>query len=530
MPFKDSKRELERGRSEFRAWIAQAGAARIWNSFGGRIAAVLSGGGSRGAYEAGVLLAFQDAGLPTHIITATSIGSINAASFASHSNSVIGNAESLVETWSGITPTAVGIEWTRYLWVLGGLIAASAGFGNLLRYEIISRGFEIHLQDPALTWFALGLAGTAVLLLYDRLSYLGYVAGSLFHRTLWKPNLRKTLLSLLANVIVWGFLAVVVRSLHMRSRVKEILRDHPWAAVVVLAAIAVLVAARRPLKAGLSLLLHWLLRLPLRPGLFTNFERGRLLRERISSPRLLASPIRLVFTATDLRSGEARFFSNTPREDLAKDPGADPRFVEEEVVLADDPLGAVIASSALPIAYEPIQLSGRLYTDGGIVANQPIRPAIRLGADVLFLVMMDPPSRSRSKAHTFVDVGLRALDILMLQNLLTDLKILTNVNLACEHAAAELGVRPEELEIDLGTRRYRYVKAFTVRPAESLGGTVLDFSGRTTAPAILRGYRDACAQIETFLAYAPKARFGQPRRVLRFAREVRQALDASPSG
>ena len=52
--------------------------------FQSRIGVVLSGGGARGAYEAGVLMAFQDAEVPTHIVAATSIGSINAAGFAAH--------------------------------------------------------------------------------------------------------------------------------------------------------------------------------------------------------------------------------------------------------------------------------------------------------------------------------------------------------------------------------------------------------------------------------------------------------------
>jgi len=70
---------------------------------------VLSGGGARGAYEAGVLLAFQDAQLPTHILTSTSIGAINAASYAAHGRGFYGNAEPLVQGWLDLTPTTVGI-------------------------------------------------------------------------------------------------------------------------------------------------------------------------------------------------------------------------------------------------------------------------------------------------------------------------------------------------------------------------------------------------------------------------------------
>lgn len=519
MSSSDAKAQLRQARAAFRSRIEQTGAARVWETFPGRIAAVLAGGGARGAYEAGVLLAFQDACLPTHIITATSVGAINAASFAAQSGTPVGNAESLVDGWFDLTPPALGVEWTRYAWMLVGLIAASAGFGNLIGYALRVPGLSIHLHDPALTWFALGLAGTAVLLLYDRLPYLGYIVRNFFRRTSWKPDRRKAMLSLVANLIVWGFLIFVFRLLHVHSQFAELIRFHPSAAALVVVLIAVIIGLRYLVRAPLSFLFHRLLRLPLRPGLFANFERGRLLRQQISSERLRASPIRVVFTATDLQAGTARYFSNTPPEQLAADPGADPRFVAEEIATAEDLIRAVISSSALPIAYEPVRVGERLYSDGGIVANQPIRPAIRLGADVLFLVMMDPPGGPSGEVRTFVDVGLRALGILMLQNLLTDLKRLTNANAACERAAAERGLRPEEVEIDLGTRRYRYVKAFTIQPAAPLGGTVLDFGGETTGPAILQGYVDACAQIQAFLAYAREARFGQPRRVLGFARE-----------
>ncbi len=521
------KARLAQARSAFRAQMEQAGAARVWESFPGRIAAVLSGGGAHGAYEAGALLAFQDAALPTHVITATSVGSINAASYAAHSETLVGGAESLVETWFGITPPSVGIEWTRYLWVIAGLLAASAGFGNLLNYELAQRGFQIHLHDPALTWLTLGLAGTAVLLFYDRLPYLGYVVQHYFRRTSWKPEPAKAALSLVANAIVWTFLIVAVHSLHIPSRLQEILRYHFWAAGVTVALLLLLVGLERLFRARLSAFLHRLLRQPLRPGLFVNFERGRLLRRRISAARLLASPIRVLFTATNLESGRACFFSNTPTGKLAADPGADPRFVTEEVSWIDDPIRAAVASSALPIVYEPLRIEGRLYADGGIVTNQPIRPAVRLGADVLFLVMIHPAESDRMRPKTFVDVGLRALDILMLQNLVTDLRILTTFNATCEKVAREHGLTPEEVEMNLGARRYRFVKAFTIRPAEPLPGTVLDFGSEITGPAILRGYLDAQAEILKFLAYAPAARFHRPRRAFRLAGEYSVELETS---
>src|SRR5579864_8881355 len=121
----DSKGLLEQTRAEFRGRLQRRTQASGWPlaHFPGRIAVVLSGGGARGAYEAGALLAFQDAAVPTHILAATSVGSVNAASYAAHSSTFVGNAESLVESWSQVTPPAMGIDWSRYILMLAGFVA-----------------------------------------------------------------------------------------------------------------------------------------------------------------------------------------------------------------------------------------------------------------------------------------------------------------------------------------------------------------------------------------------------------------------
>jgi hypothetical protein len=352
------------------------------------------------------------------------------------------------------------------------------------------------------------------MLFYDRMSYIGYLFRSTFSRRSWKIDKKKTALSLLANLVVWGFLFHLLRSVHFVSRFLALLEIYPVKAGVLAGVVVVVIATQRWWRLALSNLLHYVLRLPLRPGLFPNFERGSFLRHRLSQDQLRASPMRLIFTVTDLESGTPRFFSNTPPALLATDPGADGNFVEDYVSLADDLIGAVVASSALPLAFEPMRIGGRWYSDGGLCTNQPLRPAMRLGADVVFLVMMDALSNRRARLDTFVDVGLCALDILMRQNLISDLRISANLNAACERAAEQLGLSPEEVEISLGKRRYRYVKAISICPPETLPGAALDFSPKMTQAAISQGYRDACAQLAGFLVYAREAKFRHPRRML----------------
>jgi predicted acylesterase/phospholipase RssA len=517
VPADTSTAQLERARADFRAHMEGQGAQQVWEKFPGRIALALSGGGTRGAYQAGALLAFQDARLPTHIIAATSIGSINAAGYAGNSDTLVGNGETVVNHWLTLTPTDVGIEWTRYAWMLGGLIACWAGFGNLAYAFLVSNGVVLTLSHPKLTWFLLGLAGACILLFYDQLPYITFVASSLATGKASKLGRRKAVLSVMANAVVVGFLIAALHALDFARHFLTLVRLKPLAAGALVGMIAILIATRGFWRIPLSGLMHKLLRLPLRPGLFPNYERTRYVRERISEEKLRASPIDVVFSATDLQTGEPVFFSNRSPEQLASEPGADAEFVKANVHEMPDLVGAVVASSALPLAFEPMRLNGRLYADGGLCANQPLRPAVRLGADVVFLVMMDALHARHTQLDTFVDVGLSAVDILMRQTLVNDLRISSNFNATCERAAEKAGLHPEEIEIALGDRRYRYVKAIAICPAESLPGAALDFNLGRTREAILHGYQDASAQIRQFLHYARDSRFVYPRHVLEWA-------------
>ena len=157
MDYPQFRRELARQRDAFRAGFRQRGENRFAR-YPGKIGVVLSGGGARGAYEAGALLAFQDAQMPTHILAASSVGSINAAFYAAHSSTLVGNAEPLVDSWAEISSPAVGIDWSRYIFMLAGLVAATAGFFNALR-NWSSRYISLHADNPVLTWLALMFAG-----------------------------------------------------------------------------------------------------------------------------------------------------------------------------------------------------------------------------------------------------------------------------------------------------------------------------------------------------------------------------------
>lgn len=493
--------------------------SHLFSGYSGRIGVVLSGGGARGAYEAGALLAFQDAAMPTHILAATSVGSINAASYASHSSSFVGNAESLVESWTQVSPPAMGIDWSRYILMLAGLVSATAGFFNALRGWLQEHGTFLHGSYPVLTWLSLMLAGISILLLYDQMPYFFYVISNFLHRGHWKPDTKKALRSFSANLLVWGFIYLFLNftHLHFYSRVVEF--DLSSRALA-LALVLLLVVLWFLMRDRMSLLSHRFLRMPLRSGLFPNYERTKFLRGRIAADRLRASPIRVIMTATDLDAGSANYFSNASPEELASDPNVVQDFVRSEIVQPDDLLQAVIASSAFTIVYETVPVLGRLWTDGGVITNQPIRPAVRLGADVLFLVMVQPVNApDKSAVKTFMDAGVRAMDILMARNLKADLRMLDYINHMCASYAAGLKRRPEEIELEMAGSRFKYIKAFTISPRQPLAATSLDFNGEITSPTILEGYRDGQRAVMEFLDYLANLTALRPRHLVKLVTE-----------
>lgn len=510
--------ELTALREEFRRELASTGSPVQFTS---RIGVVLSGGGARGSYEAGVLMAFHDAQVPTHIITATSVGSINAASYAAHSEGFVGNAEVLVRSWMELTPLILGIDWSRYIFLLAGLIAASAGLGNFLWDWLRDRGIYLHMHHPAIAWLSLAAAGIAILLFADMLPYAGYVALNVLRGRRWEPDRKKAWLSLGANILVWGFVILVLNFTHVHLPFRGVSYLELTAGPLAVAVILVCWLVWRLLRGPLNKLSHRFLRLPLRTGLFANFDRLRFLRARLPEEGLRRSAIHVLMTATDLQGGSGRYFSNTPPEELLRDPDVEKEFVQQDVECPRDLVLAMVASSAYTFAYEAVPMEGRLWTDGGVVTNQPIRPALRLGADVLFLVMLEPLQHETvpGEVKTFLDVGIHAVDILISKNLKSDMAMLNNLNRLCSAYAKEVGVQPEQLELEIGNQRYGYVKSFSIAPEDPLPASALDFDGEIISPVIIQGYRDTCKVLKEFLAYEAVRPSRESRRVVRLSAE-----------
>lgn len=104
---------------------------------------------------------------------------------------------------------------------------------------------------------------------------------------------------------------------------------------------------------------------------FENSGLERLIDSRIGDAQFEDSQIPLAVIATDLETGGEEIFTSGP----VKLP--------------------LLASTAMPGVFPPVEINGRMYTDGGVANNVPIGPAVTLGATTLYV--MDSTSHSNQK-------------------------------------------------------------------------------------------------------------------------------------
>ncbi len=142
-------------------------------------------------------------------------------------------------------------------------------------------GIFLHAHHPKLTWLALGVAGISILMFADKLSYVGYVIMKFVRGRLWEPDWRKTWVSIGANLLVWGFLVLFLGFTYIHLPLEGDGDFELSTHVPMLAALLVLLGLYKLLQDPLSKLSHRFLRMPLRTGLFPNFDRIKFLRARI---------------------------------------------------------------------------------------------------------------------------------------------------------------------------------------------------------------------------------------------------------
>lgn len=130
-------------------------------------------------------------------------------------------------------------------------------------------------------------------------------------------------------------------------------------------------------------------------GLLDTSPLEALLKRELDLQKLKNSSTKVGWCTTDLCSLETRLITI------------------DEVVSTNELVDALMATSAIPMAFPPRHIQGKgLWIDGGLVRNTPMETAIDLGADEIFMVLLHPESQNTCPVNMF-EIVVRLLDIVL---------------------------------------------------------------------------------------------------------------------
>jgi NTE family protein len=156
---------------------------------------------------------------------------------------------------------------------------------------------------------------------------------------------------------------------------------------------------------------------PLEPALRANIESGRVQA--------------LALVATDRAQRTTVFTDNAPHVPVPNgNPGRAIDYRATEVTFRH-----VLASSAIPVLFRPVEIDGAYYTDGGVRLNTPIAPAVALGATHVAVVATHPetypdalPEQPQSQPPDAVDSMVAVLGSVLADRMVEDLHTFDKLN------------------------------------------------------------------------------------------------------
>lgn len=247
-------------------------------------------------------------------------------------------------------------------------------------------------------------------------------------------------------------------------------------------------------------------------GLFDVTPLIHLLRRRVSwtsIPRNISrGPLHaLTVSATDLETGMTVVFAQR-KGGGAYPPSRDPHVTAVPSIITPK---HVLASAAIPLLFPPVLLKNRYYYDGSIRHSTPVSPALRLGAERIFVISLRsaaPTSRFRYDADArgvnpnFLYMAGKIFNAFMLDRLQYDLDRLDRLNAIIEAGEQLFGEAflktINQAEMPFRGVGYRKVRHCVIAPSEDLGSVAADMA---------RKYRKQSSSVARSVIQA-LARFG----------------------
>lgn len=443
-----------------------------------QIAVVVSGGGAFGAYEVGVLKTLEAIGLKPAIVAGASAGALNAVAWVAADFGV----RQLEMVWCFLEPASIGMRWTTLAWRAAGVFLLGLGLFQALVTWIGSGDLGL----TAFLWRDAAARTGAPSALLDLLAWLAVATLGLFvlrgsrEAEAWLARIQSARSSRRirqVSAVVLGVWAL----LHVLTWMFDLPWPHRFSATL-LAAAAVIWIANRPAPAGDRLrqvLADFLPELKGR-GLWSATARRRILDLLVKegdSDRLVNGETKLILSALALDTGRVAHFVNWSGDD-----GTFRQRVEAavgEVIPvqgARQIVQAAIASSAIPILFEPARVHGREFVDAVALSTHPLQASVFAGADAALVIVVSPSGAPphAPEPRNLLEVWSRYLDVANWHDL-----------------QREMGSLPDSWHTEETPR-----KLCVVEPAETLPGGVLAYSPQNATALIERGEKDAWRALE----------------------------------
>ena len=138
----------------------------------------------------------------------------------------------------------------------------------------------------------------------------------------------------------------------------------------------------------------------------------------------------------------------------------------------------VLASSSYPVFFKPVEIEGKLWSDGGLKRVTPIAQAITMGADEIDVIITYNVDKLLSswgdgRKAAVPEQVLRALDLMNGQIMYDDLRT--------------VGLKNELAQLE---SKYKHVKVRLIQPSTDLGNG-LSFEREEIHSMIEQGYRES---------------------------------------
>lgn len=209
-------------------------------------------------------------------------------------------------------------------------------------------------------------------------------------------------------------------------------------------------------------------------SIFGNKPLQKLLRENV---RLADFAIPCIIGAVNLYDGEYATFS----------PSGDQKvWTDEDFRLA------LLASTAIPVVWEPVRLLGGRWVDGGVRNISPIADVLAFEPDEVVIISCSnrEPMPAAGPLNNAVQIGMRSLDIATQEIFENDVETFLRTNRLVEEAAAA-GVTLHHSD----GRPYKCYQCLVIEPQIDLGPT-LEFSPKLNAERYRHGWdraKEVCA-------------------------------------